>query len=417
MRFFVACFFFLAVYGANAQLPQERDLYMRASKLHRHKVYDEFLTVMRQLDSIRPLSVKYTYDLAAAYAMNGKPELGLQTLIKAVKMDATLETDTNPELAPIRELPGFKEIAPLKARLSLKVETSEKFLTLSEKNLHPEGLCYLKKRKMWLAAGIREGKIVSFDKKGKCEDWLKLTYSVFAVKPDADEKFLWAATAGVPEQSGYVTSLERHSEIVKIDIETKKVVERIVVPGSHIFGDLVIAKDGTVYATDSDSPLVLKITGKEFSPWLYLTGRIYNLQGLTFNEDQSALYVADYNGGIMRVSVKDPEDRKWLEMPGDMTPKGIDGLYFHKNSLLAIHNGTDPIRVVRYQLDGNGTHITAAKVLDNNRPEFDQPTTGVIKDGNFYFFANSPWNAYDRKKQVLDESKFSAPALMRCRLD
>jgi sugar lactone lactonase YvrE len=417
VRQFAILVFCLSAAVVSAQLPVEKDLYFRAVKAHRHKVYGEFLSLMRQLDSIRPLSVKYTYDLACAYAMNDQPQRGLEELAKSVRMDVGLDTDGNPELEPLRSLPGLAEIARIKATLSAPVATSAKFLTLSEKSLHPEGLCYLKKHKMWLAAGIRDGKIVSFDKKGKCTDWLKLTYSVFAIKPDADEKFLWAATAGVPEQSGYVLSTNRHSEIVKIDIRTKAVGERIVVPGSHIFGDLAVADDGTVYATDSDSPMVLRIRGKEFSPWLYLTGRIYNLQGIALNDDQSALYVADYNGGILRVPVADPEKKEWLQMPEDMTPKGIDGLCFYRNSLIAVHNGVNPIRIVSYKLDGGGTRIVSSTVLDNNRPEFDEPTTGIVKDGDFYFFANSPWNAYDRKKQALDEAKFSAPVLMRCKLD
>ena len=67
-----------------------------------------------------------------------------------------------------------------------------------------------------------------------------------------------------------------------------------------------------------------------------------------------------------------------------------------------------PIRVIQYILKEN--QISDFKIIDNNRPEFDEPALATIVDGKLVFFSNSPWKAYD-KSFHLDETKFENPSL------
>ena len=113
------------------------------------------------------------------------------------------------------------------------------------------------------------------------------------------------------------------------------------------------------------------------------------MQGLTFNDKQSELFIADYLKGILRINIANPSERNWLEFPVNATKKGIDGLLWYNKTLLAIHNGAKPIRVVQYFLN-DGNEILSAKVLDNNRPEFNEPALGTVVGNKFYFFANAP---------------------------
>ena len=150
--------------------------------------------------------------------------------------------------------------------------------------------------------------------------------------------------------------------------------------------------------------------------WKDLTGIAFNLQGLTFNPDESKLFVADYLNGIMVVTMKDDFKTSWLSIPDGATKKGTDGLVFYKNSLIAIQNGAVPIRIVRFNLNPENTQITDYKVFDNNRADFNEPTSGNITNGKLYFFANAPWKFYDENKQ-LDETKFENPKLFELPLD
>ncbi|MEO8516592.1 MAG: hypothetical protein ABI426_07610 [Flavobacterium sp.] len=271
---------------------------------------------------------------------------------------------------------------------------------------------YLNSTKTWLASSIRNRKIVSFDiNTGKCADWFtdKDLLSVFAIKADKKEKTLWIATAAIPEMKGYDKSLEGKAEVLQLDAKTKKILKRFPLQGNHVFGDLVVAENGDVYVSDSGEALIFKIKNDAMTVWLDLKKEAINLQGLTFNNKESQLFIADYMKGILRISMENPNDRNWLHLPEGATVKGIDGLLWHKNSLLAIHNGVKPIRIIQYSLNQKN-EITAYKVLDHNRPEFDEPALGTIAKGKLYFFSNSPWKAYNRNFD-LDETKFENPTL------
>ena len=91
-------------------------------------------------------------------------------------------------------------------------------------------------------------------------------------------------------------------------------------------------------------------------------------------------------------------------------------MVFYNNALITIQNGIKPIRVMQFQLNEQQNQINGFKILDNNRPEFNEPALAALVGGKVYFFANSPWNAYD-KNGVLDESKVVNPILFSCELD
>jgi hypothetical protein len=304
----------------------------------------------------------------------------------------------------------------LKATQSVIIENSIQKLSLSEKDLHPEGLLYLDKYKLWLSSSIRSKKIVAFDANGKCTDWFNdCSYSVFSFKTDYNQKYLWVACSAIPEMKNFTKEMEGKSEILKIEIATQKLVKRYTVEGNHVFGDLVVAKNNDVYISDSAEPIIYKIEKDSLSLWKNLKMEAFNLQGITFNENESKLFIADYLKGVLVIDIK-TKDRTWLEFPEETSKKGIDGLVFYKKSLIAIQNGVVPIRIVRYKLNESVTKIIDFVVLDNNRNVFNEPALATLVQNKLYFFANSPWKFYDKNFQ-LDETKIENPKLFELILD
>ena len=108
--------------------------------------------------------------------------------------------------------------------------------------------------------------------------------------------------------------------------------------------------------------------------------------------------------------------KSWLTFPNKTTAKGIDGLVFYDNTLISIQNGVKPIRITLLKLNEQQNQITGFKILDNNRPEFDEPALATIVGDKVYFFANCPWKAYD-ENGVLDVSKVTNPILFSCKLE
>jgi hypothetical protein len=407
---------FLVCTASKAQT--QREIYNASIKAYEGKDYKTFLKLTRTLDSLRPYHPTYTYNLASANALNDNLEEAIITLRKLVLMNNTTAFETDEDFKSLQQDQAFRNVQVLKAAQNKVVETSKPVVTLSEKELHPEGVTYLPKSKTWLASSIRKRKIVAFDiKTGQCTDWLKdnQLLSVLAMKADMDEKFLWVATAAFPEMENFDKTLNGKAEVLKVDIKTRQVVNRFTVDGNHVFGDLIVAKNGIAYVSDSVKPMVYKIENDVISEFASFENDGYNLQGLAFNDNHSKLFVADYLNGITVVDMA-AKSKTLLTFPEGTTAKGIDGLVFYKNSLIAIQNGVKPIRVMQFQLNEKQNEINTFKTLDNNRPEFNEPALAAIVGEKLYFFANSPWSAYNQKGE-LDAAKVSNPLLYSCKLD
>lgn len=403
-------FFLLISTFVSAQ--SQKEMYNNSVKAYEAKDYETFLKLTKTLDSVRPFHPTFTYNLASALALNGKTDESLAVLKKLVLMNHTTEFEKDADFNSIQNTEGFKAILALKAAQHNLVANSKKAVTLSETTLHPEGVTYLAKTKTWLASSIHHRKIVSFDfKTGVCTDWLKTDemLAVFAMKVDAKEQYLWVATSAMPEMENFSEAMDGKAEILKVAIKTKQIVKRFTVEGYHIFGDIYVAKDNVVYVSDSAKPLLYKIENDEIKPLVFFENDGFNLQGITMNEKEDQLFVADYLKGIAVVDIK-TLSKTWLPLPEGSIGKGIDGLVFYKNKLIAVQNGVIPIRITQFNLNKGQNAIESFRIIDNNRPEFDEPALATIVGEKLYFFANSPWKAYD-KNAVLDVSKVKNPVL------
>lgn len=412
MKKIITVLIVLSIFLEDCFSQSQRDLYNNSIKAYEAKNYSEFLQLTKQLDSIRPMHPTFTYNLAIAYALQQQTDMAVLQLKKAILMNAKTSFEDDADFQSIKETEAFKSLSAFKQKQLDIVTTSQKAITLSEKALHPESVLYLSKTKTWLASSIRKRKIVSFDEKtGKCSDWLTAEniLAVFALKPDAKEEFLWVATSAIPEMENYSEIVKGKAEILKVNIKTKKIVNRYSLEGNHVFGDIYVTKNNKVFISDSDKPIIYTIENDTLAVWLSLENTAFNLQGITMNTEEDKLFVADYLKGIAVVKTADKEVN-WLHFPKDATSKGIDGLVYYKNSLFAVQNGVSPIRITQLKLNSSHTEITDFKVVDNNRPEFDEPALLTLVKDKLYFFANSPWKAYD-KNGVLNESKITNPEL------
>ncbi len=405
-------YFLLFSIGLLAQ--SQKEIYLDSRKAYETKDYATFLKLSNQLDSLRPSHPTFSYNLACAYALNNKLDKAAIKLKECLLANATIPFENEADLSSIRNTKEYEELIGLKKKLNETVTNSEKFIALSEKDLHPESLLYLKKSKIWLATSIRNKKIVSFDaKSGRCIDWFsnENLHSVFVVKADNDEKFLWITTSAIPEMKGYSKDLEGKSEILKIDIETKSIVKRFPVQGNHVFGDLVINKKGDIFLSDSGEAMIYQIKNDELSIWLDLKKEAFNLQGITFGKDENELFIADYLKGILKINIRKPSERDWLKLPDNLSKKGIDGLLYFNESLIFMQNGVKPNRVTQLFLNEGDSNMNF-RIIDHNRAEMVEPTNGIIKDNVLYFISNTPWSFYD-KSFNLKESEINYPTIYK----
>jgi len=76
---------------------------------------------------------------------------------------------------------------------------------------------------------------------------------------------------------------------------------------------------------------------------------------------------------------------------------GADGLYFYKNSLIAIHPDNPGRTVARYFLNESLDRIERWESIESQHPALaGQPTTGVIVGDELYYIANSQLQIFAR---------------------
>lgn len=105
------------------------------------------------------------------------------------------------------------------------------------------------------------------------------------------------------------------------------------------------------------------------------------------------MYIADYVRGIFRLEL---DGMKLVQVlpEFELSLKGIDGLVYTDQSLIAIQNNVNPMRVTRYALDRDGVKLVSYQILDRKHPAFNEPTGGDVVGDAFYYVANSQWSGY-----------------------
>ncbi len=383
-------------------------LFTKGVEAYEAKDYKRYLTRMLRVDELMPNHPVVTTRLARAYALTGRKARGVQYLRKAIMLDATINFEDDVDLQSLKGYKGYLGVVNLKNLLLSEEQNDELYRVIDADSLHPESFVILDNGEILLGS-VRQKKIVKVDSGGRVWDWLEMPYSVFGMKIDSETGYLWAATAATPEMLGYEEEDKGNSVIVQIEIETGRVIQGMSFDEEELYGDLILDSESRIWLSNSMIPYLSRddtdttfyigaFVRKQFD----LGSTHFNLQGLTLNDDESVLYFADYRAGIYRMDLAEDDIEK-VQANSDFLPVGVDGLYYYNNSLIAIHNGVKPFKVIQYLLDDEGENIVGQRTINRGGPSLGEPTLGQIKDGYFYYIANSPWGAYDEDKKLLIE--------------
>ena len=274
-------------------------------------------------------------------------------------------------------------------------------------------------RGRWLLAMIRDRTIVALDDAGGISPFLMPEAEiggVLGLAMDARTGVLWAATAPLPPAvHGRPADAPRPAPaLLKIDLASGRVLARYPAPDEdQMLGDVTLAPDGTVHVAGGD--LFQLRPGGEALEVLLPAGQLRSPQGMAVTPDGAALVTADYSSGLWRVDRTSGAATR-LEAPANASLIGVDGLITDGRFLYALQNGTAPQRVLKLTLDAGWRRIEAVEVLAANLPQLDEPTTGLVHDGELVFVSRSQWSDFDGEGAPRTPSP--EPALIsRLRLD
>jgi CubicO group peptidase (beta-lactamase class C family) len=100
-----------------------------------------------------------------------------------------------------------------------------------------------------------------------------------------------------------------------------------------------------------------------------------------------------------------------LGAPDTLNVGGIDGLAFHRNTLIA-HQPSWFNRVVRLRLDSRQERIASWEVLERHHPRFKQPTTGEVAGDLYYYIANAQLRSF-RDGKILPWDSLSSVLVLK----
>lgn len=253
-------------------------------------------------------------------------------------------------------------------------------------------------RGRWLVAMVRGRTVVSLDDAGVVAPYLEADPTiggVLGLALDAGAGVLWAAASPLPPaMHGLPPEAPRPaSALLKIDLASGRVLARYPAPDEdQMFGDVTLGPDGTVYVAGGD--LFQLRPGGEALEVLTPASLMRSPQGMAVTPDGHALIAADYSSGLWRVDRATGAATR-LEAPANASLIGVDGVISDGRSLYALQNGTAPQRVLKLTLDAGWRRIEAVEVLAANLPQLDEPTTGLVHDGELVFVSRSQWSDFD----------------------
>lgn len=356
------------------------------------------LKYLESIDKLRPNSLTILKLLSEAYLVTGRTTEAIETLKRAIWINTGIINDNSfVDLATTGSA-----LRRLSDSLSQQKIVSDIVYVLNDSAFHPEGIAFDEARLRFIFGSIRTSVIRVCYKDGTIDDsFFKPNgpmMCIMGMKIDQDRNRLLVSTAAMPENVLFSEETDGWSGVVAFDLDSGRELGRVIGPGRHVFGDLVLDRRGNVYISDSRDPVIyLWNLGKNHLDTLIVLPDAWNLQGIAISEDDHIVFVTDYISGIYRINLRD----NLITHIGQNVPglRGSDGLYLSDHFLIAIQNGVFPRRVLRIKLNDNLEDIVSVQVLDNNLPYRGEPTLGCIINGYLLYLANSPWQAYSDNGQ------------------
>lgn len=393
---------FLATGSVSAATPQflkSQELRQEAAEAIKAGDDRRALVALKEALRLRPGHPGIMLQLASLEAKTGDEDGALTHLQHYAQMGLVANIVDRPEFLGIALKPLF---IAAKVRIEMNAEPKGdpvKAFSLGSGGALYEGIVVDGARAY--AGSVRERRIVRIEG-GVARDFIAPgangLYSVFGLAVDKPRGLLWAASTAGPLTPDLEPGEAGAAGVFAFDLETGEPRVRALLPAdvNAALGDLAIAADGTIYASDSANAAIWRLKpGEQKLERVFDDPRFVSPQGLTLSPDQSVLLIADYAMGIFAVDLADGT-MKTLNTLSSVTLLGIDGLSLADDgSLIATQNGVTPERVVALKPDPDYRGIAGLRVLAANSPLHDGITLAAPAGPYVYYIANAPWARFD----------------------
>jgi len=323
---------------------------------------------------------------------------------------------------------GCSRETPLETpEIAVEQGRSEIAFQLPERDLIPEGICYDPEDDVFYLGSIRKSKILKISRDGEVETFVAPSEGeergYLGMRIDLNRRILWANWHQDLKPNDPDPERQLLTGISKFDLASGQLIQEYIIEKTeenHLFNDVAIARDGTVYFTSFAYGMIYMIDSvtDEIQEFLPMPGEVWN-NGIDITPDDKYLFVVG-SDKIFRV---DLDTNEFLELPAP--EDGIvgwgDGLYFNDGNLIAItgHREGEKVvnRVVRLHLSEALDRITKIDVLDQDHPLYSNPTTGAIADDWFYYIATAQFERFDEEGNLAPWDELSDTYILKLQLE
>jgi sugar lactone lactonase YvrE len=402
-----------------------RAAYRRAVAAYRERDIPAARTAMNQAAEWWPMQQVYVENAA------GLAALARDTTAVIAWINRLADLGVGPDL--IRDtsyrafvgVPAFDAAARRLAAAVAAMPRSSVRLSVADSMMHPEGAAYDATTGRWFIGSVRQRRILVADRTGRTRDFVAPAADgiggVFGMVVDAERRTLWVATTSLPRMERFTASDSGRVGVYGYDLDSGRLKKRAWAPRDssvdHTFGDVAVAPNGDLYASDSQSPWLHVLRAGADSLVRFATHPLFrSLQGMAITPDGRTMLVADYSHGLLRVDL-DSRLVTPLAVAGGVTTLGIDGLYLRGNALIGVQNGISPMRGARFCLDDAAREVRRVEVLDRNPALADEPTLGAIVGDSLFYVATSQWEKFDDHGTRAPNARLRAASLLGLSLD
>ncbi len=392
---FAAGALLLAAFAGNARADAYNDARAELIAAYQAQNYAAMRAAAERALEARPGFAGGLFNLALARTLAGDPAGALTALEALLAQNVDLGAAGLAEFEPLHALPGWDDYAARAAALSSAIGDAQVAYRYLPGDFVPEGIAVDPEGGVYLGS-IRNGAIVHVDYDARVVTRPGPHWSVFGMR--LHDGRLWFVSSAIEqleprdlEDAGRngLFSVDPAGGDARLEFELPRNDRR------QVLGDLAFDSEGNVYLADQTDGIVYRLDAQtRMLSELVPKGTLGSPQGMVLDATGSYLYVADYIGGLFRVTLADGEVLRLSTDPAT-NAYGIDGLYRHGRDLIAIQNGIRPNRVARLYLSDDGRAVAGSRILAMNLPDFDEPNLGQVDGDRFLFIANSHWNRFD----------------------
>lgn len=271
-------------------------------------------------------------------------------------------------------------------RLSPNADFPERIDFFAERQ-YPEGIAYSQKLDRFIVTSLTQGKIGTVSTDGMYEDLVSDPALIAGVGVKVADNRIFVANGdnGASSKSSPAT-MGKTAELLVFNIDTRSLERRVdlddLLPGArHFANDIALNPDGTVYVTDSFSPVIYKVTSDGMPSILVrddvlFSSPTFGLNGIVYHPDGFLIVANTGAGKLFKVDLKN--GNAITEVSGIGSLPG-DGLTLVGNTDLYVVTGGNKVALVR-----SGDNFATASVVESQTDGYAQATTSTYVNGQVF---------------------------------